>query len=301
MNSYEKVNYLLRPKKQIERKLIIETLQCLDPLINVRQYFYLGLGSIYFSDFILFHKYLNINNLYSIDNKKSDEARFNFNIPFGFINFKLCDSTYYLQNILDWKNKALIWLDYDGVIDKVVYEDVNFISAKAKPLDIFLVTLNSECKNAKTFRDTFADFVPKEFSLGQIKENYPLILNSIINEWITIGLNTKTEKLRFLPLFSFSYNDNVRMYTYGGIFYKEDQVDEIRTRLNGLDYISFDNNIHFIDCPIITQREKMHLDSIKKSEIIDTEEALKTGLSEEAIKDYYKYYKYYPQYFESIY
>ena len=34
MSSYDKVNYLLRLKKQIERKLFIETILQIDPIIN---------------------------------------------------------------------------------------------------------------------------------------------------------------------------------------------------------------------------------------------------------------------------
>ena len=67
MNSFENVNYNVRLKKQIERKIIVETLQKLNAIMDIPNYHYLGFGSIYFSDFILFHKYLNINRMTSID------------------------------------------------------------------------------------------------------------------------------------------------------------------------------------------------------------------------------------------
>jgi len=72
--SYEKVNYQLRFKKQIERKIIIETLHYLH-CIPIEKYHYLGLGSVYFADFILFHKYLHIKKMTSIDDKKDDKNR----------------------------------------------------------------------------------------------------------------------------------------------------------------------------------------------------------------------------------
>ena len=93
--SYEKVNYLFRLKKQIERKLIIETLQSIDPTIGIKRYHYVGLGSIYFADFILFHKYLNIKKMTSIDDKSEDEERFRFNRPFGFIDFKISNTHFF--------------------------------------------------------------------------------------------------------------------------------------------------------------------------------------------------------------
>ena len=85
-SSYESVNYLLRMKKQIERKMIIEAIQRLTSLIAINDYRYFGFGSIYFADFILFHKYLNIDLMTSIDDKEKDESRFNFNKSLSVIN-----------------------------------------------------------------------------------------------------------------------------------------------------------------------------------------------------------------------
>ena len=62
--SYEKFNYLLRPSKQVERKLFIETLHRLrDADYPICSYTYVGLGSIFYADFILFHKYLYIDRM----------------------------------------------------------------------------------------------------------------------------------------------------------------------------------------------------------------------------------------------
>ena len=60
--SFEKFNYLLRPSKQVERKLLIETMHHLAASgYPIYKYTYVGLGSIYYADFMLFHKYLYIN------------------------------------------------------------------------------------------------------------------------------------------------------------------------------------------------------------------------------------------------
>ena len=72
--SFEKVNYLLRLKKQIERKIIIEAFQSISPIIDISEYRYFGLGSIYFADFILFHKYLNIKKMTSTEYNEDDVA-----------------------------------------------------------------------------------------------------------------------------------------------------------------------------------------------------------------------------------
>ena len=78
--SFEKINYLLRPKKQIERKIIIEILQKIQkPLkIDISKYCYIGMGSIYYYDYILFHKFLGISNMVSIDDKDCKNRFFAF-------------------------------------------------------------------------------------------------------------------------------------------------------------------------------------------------------------------------------
>lgn len=102
--SFETVNYLLRPKKQIERKIIIEILQELSDDIGLSQYRYVGFGSIYYYDFILFHKYLRLNDLVSLDNKPLPR-RFKFNLPYDYVSFENKDATDYLREF-DWKKKS---------------------------------------------------------------------------------------------------------------------------------------------------------------------------------------------------
>jgi len=89
VSSYEKVNYLLRLRKQIERKIIIEMLQKLSKEIQVDKYHYIGFGSVYFADFILFHKYLHINDMTSLERDRKKRKRFGFNLPYKFITLEM--------------------------------------------------------------------------------------------------------------------------------------------------------------------------------------------------------------------
>ena len=67
--SFKNINYMFRPKKQIERKIFIELFQKIQHALdtNISEYQYIGLGSIYYYDFILFHKYLKIRDMISLD------------------------------------------------------------------------------------------------------------------------------------------------------------------------------------------------------------------------------------------
>src|SRR6478672_6193590 len=83
--SFEKFDYLLRPSKQVERKLLIEALhhlvECGYPIYN---YTYVGLGSVYYADFVLFHKYLYIDKMICAE-WGSINRRMKFNKPFPFV------------------------------------------------------------------------------------------------------------------------------------------------------------------------------------------------------------------------
>ena len=253
---------------------------------------------------ILFHKYLSIKQLTSIDDKKEDEKRFRFNIPFGFIDFHIFNSNYFLQNKLAWGEKLFIWLDYDTQIVENMLGDIEYVSSKAKPLDIFIITIEGESpEKPESFIEAFSKHISPRCSVKEIKEGYTKTLNMIVNGIIKKGLGNQPKKVNFLPLFNFEYKDTKKMYTYGGIFCDENNPKEkLKKYVSELSYISLDTDkIVTIDCPLLTPREKMYLDSqIQKSGDLNSDTD-KIGLRKEDLDKYKKYYKFYPQFFESIY
>lgn len=303
--SYEKVNYLLRLKKQIERKMIIETIQQLSSVVDISTYRYFGFGSPYFADFILFHKYLNVSSMTSIDNKREDETRFLFNKPFDFVIFKIYDSHTYLGKELNWAEKLFIWLDYDHLLDIEVVSDVCLVASKSMPLNIFLVTVEAEPQfkedqDIVEFKEIFESYIPPEIKLTEIKHNFTETLRRIFKAGIDEGLKTQNQ-IKFLQLFNLVYEDTKKMYTFGGIFYRGGIDADIRSRVSKLHYISHDSRLVEIDCPILTPKEKFHLDSCVKAGNICEDSENSTGLKREDMESYGRFYKYYPQFFESIY
>jgi len=300
------VNYLLRLKKQIERKIIIETLQNLNPLVGIKDYRYFGFGSVYFADFILFHKYLNIKKMISIDNKFEDEKRFRYNKPFKFIDFEVIECTKYLQNNLNWDDKLLLWLDYDVPLSRDILSDVEYLASRVKSKDFFLITVEAECPlKPKDFLNMFDEYIPISYkSKTKIKKDFPIVLNKTLFTALYNGLGNQISKLDFLQIFNFVYKDTKEMYTCGGIFGDKTVFDEVKEKLNEPDYLSHDERIINISCPILTPKEKTHLDSfIEKNGDIDCrfKPVKDVGLSTEEIQKYCIFYKHYPQFFESVY
>jgi len=84
------VQYDLRPAKQVERRMFVDAFQRLAQAgFEIRDYQYTGFGSIFFVDFIIFHKLLGISKMLSIEHDERIETRVKFNCPFECVDVKI--------------------------------------------------------------------------------------------------------------------------------------------------------------------------------------------------------------------
>ena len=84
MASFDVVNYTIRPNKNIERKLVFESLRELSTPLGLGDYRYIGLGSPWFIDFLLAHRYLLIRDMICIEFEEH-APRMEFNKPYDCI------------------------------------------------------------------------------------------------------------------------------------------------------------------------------------------------------------------------
>ena len=307
--SSDKINYLVRPAKQVERKLILEALQCLGKKYPIQNYSYVGMGSRYFVDFQMVHKFLGIKDMISFEMDEDNIKRFEFNLPYEFIKLLPYKSTDILPSI-DWSEDLIIWLDYDQKIQQYMIEDIEIICDNAKPGTIFILTIDAEPdrfdeefpqdegerinKRLKNFKDTIHPHYPPNIKKNDLsKKAFPKILMQIIRERIRDCL-TKRD-LKHFQLFNLLYEDTCQMYTFGCILEKRPKKIE-DTGVYELNYISKDDNIIRIKLPILTPREKMLFDKLIPG-IADKLDHFE--MSKDKIRTYEKYYRYYPQYFEA--
>ena len=86
--SYRAIDYSLRPAKTIERRMLCEAFRHLHPFERPERYSYVGMRSIYFSDFHLFHRARGISDMVSIEKDAYAEECLNFNLPYNCIKSK---------------------------------------------------------------------------------------------------------------------------------------------------------------------------------------------------------------------
>ena len=65
--SFTKIDYRLRPAKAVERRMMAEAFLRLRPFGSVESYRYIGMGSVYFSDFLLFHGLCGFDPMSSLE------------------------------------------------------------------------------------------------------------------------------------------------------------------------------------------------------------------------------------------
>ncbi|MDY6917628.1 MAG: O-methyltransferase [Chloroflexota bacterium] len=330
--SFERINYILRPRKQIERKIIMELLSGLEsPLgLDLKSYQYVGLGAIHYYDFLLVNKYLNITDMVSLDCRDC-RHRFEFNIPFDFVTFENMSTSDYLQRPRCDKPR-IIWFDYDSKFVKwsrrngdyqflpneSVLDDIRALARTARDGDVFVMTVDVEMPTSvfesprakKCFADEFDGYLSGQYT-GRRRwtwENYPLFVQNIV---MNAFRNAESfQPVKFRKLFSFVYRDGARMYTLGGVFMNR----PFRQReASGGFFLKSRSKIHEIDVPVLTYREKArldqhvehlanNLDSMKNApdpcgEVV---KCLGFEMDVRELEHYVRYYRYYPQYYEGI-
>ena len=315
MPSFESINYTLRPNKNVERKLILECLQGLTSAFDFSSYTYVGLGSMWFVDFILAHKQLLIREMISIEDEAPKRAK--FNIPFSVVKVEEGETTKVLPELDLAGRRVIAWLDYDKGLTSPVLVDTNTICSKVSTGSVLLVTLNSNASSLRNQKDEHGTPLSEEQVLKRFGRNliptplpieatqttgYPLFLGSILFEHIRRAIRKNGRSESFIPLFNYNYKDNSSMITVGGMIANEEDAEVLQRRLSelALDHITGEEQF-VIDVPNLTFREKLTLDRILPRSTVPTVlevQDLGFPLKQPQIDSYYKFYRFYPTFSE---
>lgn len=284
-NSGRKINYAVRPAKNVERKMIKEVLSRLLPFGGAHDYKYIGFGSKYFSDFILFHKQLNINDMLSIESDTFSREKYLFNKPYNCIDFKFGMASDVLPDI-DYDKKVIAWLDYDGIFENMVLGDFSTLLETAKSGSIIILSYNSEPFQTSTLQKEFntqdqrglhikkiESLISKELLPINLEERglskwglYSKFLRSVLVNQLNKTLsdrnsaNQEGEKWAFDQLMYFDYEDGAKMSTVAGILYNQQDAEKVKAcSFDIFEFIRKGDESYKIDIPNFTVKEVRHL------------------------------------------
>jgi len=308
MNSPRKINYETRPYKFTERKMLLSTFARICNYYK-GEYQYIGFGGLTFTDFKLFHKELHIDKMHSIEGGDLlSKERIEFNRPYSFIQIYKDLSTNVLAKI-DLTKNTIVWLDYDGVLDNYMFEDLSLLMRQLPIGSIYLITCNRELKSDDTgeeytveqFKEKFESLSPfdvsvKDFSgeknFKTIRRMFSTQIDNIMND-----RNRNGENLQFQQFYNILYQENrgAKMFTFGGLIINKDtKIEDLN--LNDFAFIRKDEDTYKIDIPNLTFREEIHINQHipEKIEFLKQEKIFE-------VKDIDKYlaiYKFLPNFFD---
>lgn len=303
----KKIDYSMRPSKYVERKMFADLFRKMFNFDVVDNYQYIGFGSIYFRDFITFHKELNIKNMVSIEKNTSEKDRYVLNKPYKFIKMKFgsCEEVIG-KTIEESKCKSLIWLDFDSFFDIEVILDsinevVNNIMSGSLLLVSFNINNNINTEKLTRFNNKLASYLSidlKEvnFQPATIAKTYKKIIDNYIEVKLKErNIKNNCDELNYNQLIFTKYKDSIDMLTIGGIFInKEDEKKLTLIKFNDYDFVSTNDDIYIINVPILTPKEIQIFDN----EIVKLDKDIDRILHND-FEEYKKIYRYYPHYFDS--
>jgi len=324
-SSFEKINYSLRPSKSIERKMIIPFLYKLTNFDELTNYHYIGFGSIYYIDFILFHKNLNIRRMSSIEYERN-ESRAKFNLPYKCIELFSGTSNDKLVTIMSNDAKYIVWLDYDSPISDFTLDDIQTFIAKSTSGSLLMITLNVNSDDKDELNSKFDELfeyrktkleekitikskIPqinnfKELNLKNLHKVYRKIIINEIEETLIKKNKLQINRYKFKQIMNFRYSDGVQMQTFSFLIYQESD-EEKYNMCKFDDLLTFRDN----DEPYEIKSPHLTIDEIRKLNKIlplDTDQDISSvGIENtsfiNAAKEYAEVYQYFPNFSESLY
>lgn len=317
--SGDKIDYNLRPAKQIERKMMCEAFRRLSFFQPIESYRYIGFGSFYFADFKLIHKSLGITDMLSFELQSWKRKRFEFNNPFGCVKLKFGHSNQLLKKY--WRSRrTILWLDYDDPLDKFILRDVSYFCNNAASGSVLIVTVDVQAESElehefSQFKERVTDDIAVSITgdatereripfgvaakdlagWGTAKVSHKIITNEIAKV-VSERNFLESEKLIFRQLFNFRYKDTARMLTVGGILYSASESDNFQAcDFGSLKFVRTGSNPYTIDLPKLTFREIRYLDSQLP---IEPSKLKSKGIKAEELRKYAKIYRWFPSFAE---
>jgi hypothetical protein len=313
--SYNAIDYRLRPAKHAERAMLVEATARLR-FADLQMYRYVGFGSIYFTDFKLFHRVLGITDFHNIEGREVDKTRFNWNRPFSSIKMHFGMSGKVLPG-LSWKKRSIVWLDYDGQLNGSKLKDIDFLIRNARSGSFLLFSINAEKpsppglsreEREKDLPAALRLLVGAERVKSTIKDSdlrgkfagraYYQIISAAIESSLAVYnrlIEDPGDERVWRQVIHIAYRDGARMLTVGGVLYdRRDEAAFVAGQFERLSFFHPGEEAFDIEVPKLTLKEMAFLE---KSALVKPERAtVPAFLKRNDRSDFLKLFRYLPSY-----
>jgi hypothetical protein len=315
MSSFDAVNYAIRPNKTVERKIVFSGLVKLSHVFDLASYRYVGLGSLWFIDFLMAHKLLGIHSMLSIEASKIGYARSQFNCPLSCIKVIPAETSLAIPELGLEQRPSIVWFDYDSSIVGPAITDIGLIMPRCAPNSIVIVSINakrdelpdkdengSSLDSEKSLRRIAGDLVPTPLPPKRLnRQEYPKLLCDILSTKFYSATANSGRPESFIKLFDLVYSDSTPMSTVGGIVVTPEKLDDIRGLVASAGWEGI--LAEPISIPPLTVKEKLALDRTMPSASPPTDSQMNEigfQLKRKQIDAYHRHYLHYPMFGEFI-
>ncbi len=313
MASFDVVNYSLRPSKSIQRQIVFGGVRTLQSHLDLERLVYIGFGSIWFTDFVMAHKLLDIEDMVSIESNDVGFRRAVFNSPYATVRVRHGFSSNVLPTLYDDEIIArrpwMLWLDYDYQFDETLRDDVRSVVENAPANSILLITFNGlKTKYGQAqerpgrLRELFGASVPDDLSKNACKD--ARMQETLADLAIDFMKSVAADLARpggFVPAFRIVYRDSTPMVTVGGVLPAKGAVRTAADTISGASWPC--RPAKPIIAPHLTIREAVLLQSqlpSAKPLSRDLVRSLGFDLEDEQIEAFAKYYRQYPAFTQIV-
>ncbi len=317
MASFDNVNYSLRPSKSIQRQIVFDGIGALKSLLGLSNAVYIGFGSIWFIDFVMAHKLLDINDMISMESDEVGYRRAVYNKPYATIDVRAgrssCVLTELFGDLILSVRPWVIWLDYDQPLVEELTDDIRLVIERAPTNTVFLITFDGKDNRANYGRpkDRVAllrallgdDIVPDGLCLEQCEGDQlrETLADLTINFMKSMAVQS-ARKGGFVPAFRMIYEDSSPMVTIGGILPSLKQSSDAERVISTETWKCRFQNCRIV-APLLTIREAATLQSLlPRSDPLTRQIIREHGfdLEEPQIESFEKYYREYPTFAQII-
>ncbi|MFW7356806.1 MAG: O-methyltransferase [Brucella sp.] len=310
--SFKKINYSLRAAKHAERRMLCEVARRLAHFDNLDQYRYIGFGSVWFTDFVAFHKLLGIRDMVSIESSMTKD-RFMSNRPFN-IDILFGKSSEVLPKI-KFDARSIVWLDYDERIDASKLADTKYVVESVRSGSLIVISL--QCNEAAEIKsddendgtspiDRFTNAFTKGKVPPGLKEKDLIgwkfadvcmtMLQQEIDDALVFRSRSEQKSYKFHRICQFNYADDAKMTSLVGIVVNEDETGQYgRCEFDKLDFVSNGSDVVQIENPKLTALEFKRLEAqLPLAQGVQVD--LAGGIPDREAREFIKHYRYYPSF-----
>jgi hypothetical protein len=270
--SFLTIDYRLRAAKYAERLMMCDAFSRLSAFQNITEYQYVGLGAVYFADFLAFHRILGIEDMVNIEGKIGATKRFIANVPLN-ITLLFGPTSTEMQKV-DITRRTIAWLDYDGNLEANHLSDIARFARYCTSGCVLVVTVREDIgfKGKSGTREAISQAIGN-WGFGTINSNHTdddlvgdgtaEILREAMTNTLTEALDMRNSKIAAIPeqftfeqILNIKYADEAAMFTLGWVIFKNHERRLFDAcEFGNFDFVSKDASIYHIDVPKLTQRE----------------------------------------------